>query len=377
MSNRRIPFFILILASIAMAGTTFAQTYPASAAVPAGAVAVALLALTFSFDVVALGYIISKIFPQTGINEWLPNEYWEIAKSAILIVSIYALLAFATNVSTSLIPTSLSTGLANGGSGCPNTPGSSTYVLVNSACYYLNTLNSQLSLSFTNLMGLSGALGALGNTGISIFTPLPLPGIVGFKFGFSASIYKNSLLEGNAQQFQSILNDFLTFIAFPMALLVNIQLNFITFVFLAGIYVLIPLGLMFRAMPFTRGIGGALIGIGIGVSIVYPSMLVLLNYPVTTTFSAVQGASGSCTAGILCGFIGMIMSPFTGAWLAISSMNSIFPALNMIVDTNGYLLLQFLLFVVDLGIGYSVANGVARVLGGQIRYSITDKIKLA
>ncbi len=117
MSNRRIPFFILILASIAMAGTTFAQTYPASAAVPAGAVAVALLALTFSFDVVALGYIISKIFPQTGINEWLPNEYWEIAKSAILIVSIYALLAFATNVSTSLIPTSLSTGRPHGGRG--------------------------------------------------------------------------------------------------------------------------------------------------------------------------------------------------------------------------------------------------------------------
>ena len=75
----------------------------------------------------------------------------------------------------------------------------------------------------------------------------------------------------------------------------------------------------------------------------------------------------------------IIMAPFNflGVSYAVGSMNTIFPALNQILNANSYLLMQFILFILDLGIGYSIANGIARVLGGQIRYSITDKIKLA
>lgn len=382
--NSRILFFILIFASVAIIRPALAQSFPSSATVPPDAIAVALLALSFSLDVVAIGFIVSKLFPQTAVGEWLPSEYWEIAKSAMLVVGIYALLAFMTNVSTSLIPTtgtnipqSVLAGTSNAG-GCPGAPASESYVLVNSACYYLNYLNGQMGTSFTYLVNMAGALGALSSASVSIYTPVPLPGI-GFKFGFAAGFYKNSLLEGSGVgQFQSILNDFLTYIAFPMALLINVQLHFITFVFVAGLYVLIPLGLMFRALPFTRGIGGALIGIGIGMSIVYPSLLVLFNYPVTSAFALLPNSAPPCS-GLFCPVIAIIMAPFNflGVSYAVGSMNTIFPALNQILNANSYLLMQFILFILDLGIGYSIANGIARVLGGQIRYSITDKIKLA
>ena len=74
-------------------------------------VGLALIALTISFDIVAIAFAISRVFPNLGIRNWLQSEYWEIAKSAIIIVSIYGAIMFVGNLSYAIAPSSIATGM--------------------------------------------------------------------------------------------------------------------------------------------------------------------------------------------------------------------------------------------------------------------------
>jgi len=136
--------------------------------------------------------------------------------------------------------------------------------------------------------------------------------------------------------------------------------------------------LVMRALPFIRGIGGSLIAIGLAITVIYPSLLILMNYPITQMLQTnVYNPPSSCSSSILCGAISAVLSYFSEAGVALSSFNSIFPALNGILAYNTYLVLQFVLFILDLGITYSLANNIARMLGGEIRLGIGGKLKLA
>ncbi len=359
-------FLLLLLLMLKTANAAL----PATVTIPASAIELSLLALTVSFDVVAIGYIISKIFPQTGVGEWLRNEYWEIAKSAMLIASIYAIVILMTNIS-SLFVSQTTTGVCLGGA-------PASYTLINAACSYLDNVTGYLSGTFNNLTDLSGALGAMSGLVIEAYAPLPVPPIAGFKFGFSFSPYKNSLLESTQpSQFQSILSDSITYLAFPVALLVEVQSWVLPYIFVIGLSVLIPIGLVFRAFPFTRGIGGAMVALGIGLSIIYPSVLIIFNNPVTSALqSSLTPISGSCNSSLICGTLTGILSYFSSFNIALNSIGTIFPALDDVLGSAVYMFVQFLLFVLDVGIGYYLANSIANALGGSIRLGIGEKIKL-
>lgn len=372
---RRLLPFLLFFFLLAMRGLAAQSSpFPETVVIPASAISISLLALTVSIDVVAIGFVLSKLFPQVGIGDWLRDEYWEIAKSAMLIVSIFMVITLITNVSTLLVPIS--------GAACPSSPSSQTantvYALPNEACAYLSGVDTYLGSTYDYMLGLSSSLGALKSLEVSAFVPIPTP-VVGFQTGFILKPYQNSMLEGSASgQFQSILNDAITLVAFPVSLITDIQLSALPFLFVLGISILIPLGLVMRALPFIRGIGGALVAVGLAVSVIYPSILVLLNYPVTLMLqSSIFTPQATCTAGIFCGIISTVLSYFPFATDAVASLNSILPALNSILNFNSYLTLQLVLFILDLGIGYSLANSIAHMLGGEIRLSIGGKLKLA
>ena len=368
-----IPFLLLALiltARISWAAPSLPLPPPT---IPPSAISTALLALTVSLDVVAIGYVLSKIFPQTGIGDWLAKEYWEIFKSAMLIVSIFAVITIVTNVALLLVP---STGTCSSPISIP-----ANYLLTNAACGYLTGVSGQLSKTFNYLLALSSSFGALDSLQIGAYFPIPLP-VVGFGSGFTLMPYQNSLLEGSAGgQLQAILSDSITLIAFPVALLVQIQLNMLPFFFVLGLTVLIPIGLVMRALPFVRGIGGSLIAIGLALSVIYPSLLVLLNYPVTQALhTSIYTSQPVCNAGLLCPIISSVLSNFSSLGAvtdAIASLGSIFPALNNILAYNFYVVLQLVLFILDLGIGFSLANNIAHMLGGDIRLSLGGKLKLA
>jgi len=365
-------FFIVLLI---LKPASAAYTLPPSATIPAGAVGLSLIALMFSINIVAIGFILSKIFPNTGIDGWLrggkgQGEYWEIAKTAILIVLIYSIVAFVTNISTFFAP-------PVSGSACTN-PAPVSYTLVNAACQYLNSVKTHLGDTYNFLFGLSSTLGALNSLSVSIFLPIPTP-IVSFKFGFEAKPYVNSMLLGAGGQFSSLLNDMITIVAFPVSLLVVVQMSMLPFIFMIGLAGLIPMGLVLRAMPFTRNIGGTLVALGLGVSVIYPSVLIIFNYPITSAFqdSVYASSSMSCGAGdLFCSFISAVLSNFNNIGIALQSLYTILPALNYILNYSSYLLLQLLLFILDLGIGLALTEKIANSLGGTIKLSIGGKIKL-
>jgi hypothetical protein len=347
---------------------------------PTNAIAVSLLALTVSFDAVAIAFMLSRIFPHTGIKEWINKEYWEIAKSAMLIISIYAIISMLGNVAVIVAGTTVS-------SGPTATCTSGACGLVSGACTYLSTENTYMGATLGYLMGLSEGIGALQSVIVSAFTPIPLV-YTTFKSGFSVPIYQNNMLGTSVPgigESQSMLNDVLNILAFPLAFIIGAQLAVIPVLFVLGLAFLIPLGLILRAFPFVRGVGGTFIAIGIGISLVYPALLVLLNAPITsalqgTAFPSVGGANCS---GLLCSLSGVVFSLLggntgVGIGTALDSINTIYPAMNGILYYSMYLMLQLFLFILDLTIAYPLVDNIARMLGSPgVRLSIAGKIKLA
>ena len=175
-----------------------------------------------------------------------------------------------------------------------------------------------------------------------------------------------------------------------MALLFEVQSALLPIVVSIGLVVLIPVGLIMRSFPFIRGIGGTLIAVGIGAAIIYPLSLVLLNYPVTQSLSfGALSSSGTCSFGniFICGawnvVSAMILGPLSdksmmnGVSDGLNSLQSIYPALNGIFYYNFYLVLQLLLFILDMIIAYPLIDGIARMLGGTIRLSLGGKLRFA
>ncbi len=352
-------------------------------ATPTNAIAISLLALTVSFDVVAVAYMLSKIFPHTGIKEWISKEYWEITKSAMLIISIYAIISILGNIALLVAGSSIpapGTGLTTCNSG--------TCGLVAGACAYLSTENTYLEGTFSYLIGLSEGIGALQSVKVTAFFPIEAIYVV-FKSGFTVPVYTNNMLgtsvPGIAES-QSLINDVFNILAFPLAFIIGAQLAVLPVLFVLGLAFLIPLGLILRAFPFVRGIGGTFIAVGIGVALIYPALLVLLNAPIT---SALQGTAlaappqspqvGNGIIATLAGIVFSIMggSASAGIGTALDSINTIYPAINGILYYSTYLMLQLFLFILDITIAFPLVDNIARMLGSSgIRLSIAGKIKL-
>ncbi len=340
-------------------------------------IGIALIALSVSFDVVAIGYIIGKIFPDTKVSQWVVGETWEITKSVLLIAAIYSLIVFIGNVSTFLVsPAALSGVVVTGNS---NVPGAS---LIGGACAYLSGEQTYINTAFQNLLALGGSIGTLAKLQIGAYFPVPPIPVspVIFEFGFVLSPYKNGMINvGTRGAWSSLLGDMLNLVALPVAFIISMQITILPLLFSLGLGVLLPIGLVFRALPFLRGIGGALVAIAIGVSLIYPATLLLFNYPITQVLQAggtYSPPSASCSLGIFCGVIGQIGAGFTAMGLAFASIQSVYPALNQILTYGTFLMLQFLLFILDLAVVYSLSNNIARTLGGTIRLEFGGKLKL-
>ena len=360
---------------------------------------ICLLALIINAFVVALGYMIGQIFPSTGIREWIRMEFWEMAKSALIIVGIVAIVTIMSNIAYAIVPVVSQTGSGNplGGGTGTGAVGYASQIggLVNGACSYLSYVEGggiQNTLSY--MIGLSATIGAFKSLSLGAYLPIPpLPvSPVIFMFGFVYSPYVNNMLASEiaTAQYESLQNDILVILTFPMALLFEVQSALLPIVVSIGLVILIPVGLIMRSFPFIRGIGGTLIAIGIGAAIIYPSLLVLLNYPVTQSLSfGALSSSGTCSFGniFICGawnvVSAMILGPLSdvsarsGVSDGLNSLQSIYPALNGIFYYNFYLVLQLLLFILDTIIAFPLIDGIARMLGGTIRLSLGGKLRFA
>jgi len=366
--NKLVAMLTLLLLGIAFAESGPLSTLPS---VPVAAyLPVSLVAFTISLDIVAIGYIISKLFPSTGISGWINAEYWELAKTAMLIVGVYAILVFISSVAVivSGVTPSTSNVLANFNS-----------ILTSSNEYFAQT-ESAIGFSMDTMYDISQTLGALRSITLVVqpFFNVPLvpESPASFKWGYAESIYANQLLEQGITTgtYESMINDAFILLYIPMAFLTYILHIGIYYAIVLGLWILLPIGILFRAFPFIRGIGGTLIGIGMGIGIVFPATIVMFNIPLSNAMQfLIPQSIGVRASNFLSGEAGIIWTGLTNLFYIIGS---IYYFLNIFWSYGAYLILLLLIYISDLAIVYSLADNIARTLGGSFRLGLTGKMRL-
>jgi len=358
---------------------------------PSPLFSVLALAFMLSFLVIAIGVIINRIVPGTKLGEWLKNEYWEMAKSAILIAGAISILVFAGNISLLLIG--------------QQATGSYTMSGLNQI---LNTLSSSSSQALCGIYGDINDFEVEGGnpldiaTGISIWKtidvgywlPIPIPGVGAFTFGSKFQVYNNPMLESVAiGQYESIVNDVISFLYFPVSSLITFMYILMPLIVYIGIMVFIPLGIIFRAFPFLRPIGGTLFAFGVGLSIVFPLLIILINEPLTTALCNALGQSTLCSStssqsttngngipnGLLTGIENTLLNLIIGMYNlspAFPLTISIYPALNIYAPYFMFLFAEFAFFLIDLMIWYPLVDSIAKSLGGTIRLELGGRLRI-
>ena len=347
-------------------------------------VPLALIGIMFSLSLIALAYMLGEVFNISNLKGWYRTELREAAKSALLIVIIVAALVILSSIAAIL-------------AGTPATTGTPTGIYSNlNGVYndvYNNYLNPELAAATTaynEMIYLAVGVGFVKSISISSWIPIPLiPPLIfaALQFGSTESLFRSSVIESTSASPQgSFIYDAITLLAVPIYLAMQVQIDILWSIIEIGMLVFIPIGILLRALPFLRGIGGTLVAIGIAVSLVYPATLVGLNMPITGYFNAIQPQAGSCSLsssnfvigaiiGIICSIITTTGNVLAGVGTAFASTVSVYPALNLI---NGYefpLIVQFILLILDLVVIVTVASNIARMLGGGLRLGI-GKMKL-
>ncbi len=392
---------LLLLTLLALLGISFAQSctpnsnlYSITNAQIKGlfqdGIGLAALALTISFDVVAIGYIIGKLIPATGVLSWIRNEYWEIAKSAMLIASIYAIITIFSSFAAPFASTSAGA--------------SPLATLVDGAQNYLCAATITVGNNLDYLSGMSVGTGIWKSANIGTYLGIPIvPADFAFVFGFTFNPYSNSILESSflkLSPWESLLNTLITVIVLVVSLITIFQEILFTTIITLGLAILIPIGLIMRAFPFIRGVGGTLIAIGIGAALIYPATLTLFNAPISNVIqngfdwptpspppASANPPFVTLYSDVVNGVVGAFVAPANpsptmlqvknGYNAGIASFASIYPGLNGIVNTSIYSILQFILFIADLMIVFPLVDSIAKMLGGTINLQLGGKLKLA
>jgi hypothetical protein len=150
-----------------------------------------------------------------------------------------------------------------------------------------------------------------------------------------------------------------------------------------GIMIFVPLGIIFRAFPFLRPIGGTLFAFGVGLSIVFPLLIILLNGPLTAILYNMLSYSPTAGSGVL----SKILNVLVNALLATISPEynfisagpltiSIYPALNIYAPYFMFLFAEFLFLLIDLMIWYPLVDSIAKSLGGTIRLELGGRLRI-
>lgn len=394
MSAFRSRLLIALTLAITLVGSTNAQTIcaplvaPTFTIDPTFLIGFTLLALSVSLDVVAIGYIIGKLVPGTGLSSWISREFWEIAKSAILIGAIYSVLVFLGGIANTLVGNSISGSLSTQMSQL--TYSAQTYLFN----VYCGGSYASLSTGAQYLTALSLAAGGLNSLQVGYFVPygailLVFTGGLApiFYGGTIFSPYQNGMVAITATTgtYESLLFDAVNLVIVPVSILVVAQFYLLPLLVVSGLALFVPLGIVFRAFPFVRGIGGTLVAIGIGISLIYPTLLVVVNGPVTNIVEGLNNpAVNSCASGNpLAWFIGLFTGNLgysttdVGYASGLCSFSDIYSALDLVTYYSLLGTVQYLLFIIDLIIAYPLINSIAKSLGGSITLGLGSRLKIA
>jgi len=358
------------------------------------AVSVSFIAILFSFSIVALSYVLGEVLKVEGLKKWYQGELWETVKSILIVISIFSILVISSGIATAIGGNPASFSLSG------NQQSLSTSIQHNlegfyysTYCDYIYPMNTSMNNDFDYVYGLALGTDFMKSLKLDLYIPvpipIPIPGIfAGFTFGSESNIYVSSIID-TAGKSTSFLADFTTVVVVPLYLLFAMQAQYFYTIVILGLTFFIPFGVILRAIPVVRPIGGTLLAIGIGISLVYPALFVIMNIPLTSVansiFVAPQSSSftPSGVLAILSTIIGTIASFFVNPYVAsgfvagLSGIFGVYNQLNLITYTMVNALVQFLLLIFDLVIGLVVTGHIATLLGGRLPTGLGKKFKIA
>ena len=353
-----------------------------------------MLALVLSIMVVAIVYMIGKLFPSTGLLGWVNQEYWEIAKSGIIVVMIFALLLFISNIGVALTNTPV-TAYSKTDTYLNNMNG-----LVYSSETYLLTTDSYVAAGWCTLGSVNFGVALLNSLKIEYYVPVPII-IAGLKFGTAFSILSTPTLlagtDNTISQLNSMMVDLIIGLYYPVSMIILILIEALPIIVWVGLGFFIPIGLVFRALPILRGIGGTFIATGIAMAVLLPMVLVVFNYPVTQVFQGVLPIQ-TTTPSSTCNFQSTVLTYACKAFMLVinsesaavtngvrvgyslgwgfSAFDGLYTILNVLTPYSVFMMIQLNLFILDIIIINAIADNIAKAQGGGIKLSLGGKLKL-
>ncbi len=390
--------------------TSTASTFPMRDAVSCitNSVPIALIGLMLSFLLIGLAFMIGEVINISGFKGWYKAELWEVTKSVLIVMSIFAVLAVLSAVAYAF-------------TGNQPVAGSSStlsaYASANLAGVYSADLNSYIGQQLTNannafsaIFGLAEGISFAKSFTIEYWIPyLPIPFVGSVQFGGTYTLFKSSYVESSlALPGSSFVKDILGVVVIPMLTIFQLLYDKLVEFALLGLTFFVPLGIVLRAIPFMRGIGGTMLAIGISISLVFPALLLMFNLPISNYLPSIEPtpitlacnfATNTASTGvnIASGFLDItlctpvnavltVVSVFTGGtygiygfdagWHTVLPTASIFPSLNLILGYVFPLVIQLILLIFDIVITFAVGDAIARMLGGSLKLGI-GKFKIA
>lgn len=196
---------------------------------------VALAAVVTAFLVVALAYMLGVALNLDGLRKWAKSEFYQALASAVIVGGLIFMIDIMLNEGFQTMIGGMN-------------PYKKAYV-------YLDGVMSSLYSIYINVYR----------------TNFIIEFLTTFTFYFNAAGLDFSpfelLLSPVSEHFH-----FQAYVVTMAAILTAFQRALIHLFYNTGFTVFIPAGVLLRIFPWTRGAGGLLIAIGIGLSIVYPIM---------------------------------------------------------------------------------------------------------
>lgn len=363
----------------------------------------AVLGLLLSFAIVALLYMLDKLANVEAFKGWYRAELSNAIKSTLILVAIFAAIFILGSLAAALA------GSGNqGGAGMQGALAGVTSLYTSAQNNYISFEANSMGGTFTQMQWLLDGEGFANSTRLEYWVPIPIAIIPptpvfpittliaiggGANFAPIDTSLLGSITAGGG--FEAMIN----FVVIPVTTVFYVLYYMFDYIMILGLGFFIPAGIALRAFPLLRSMGGTMIGIGIGLALIFPIVLIGFNLPVTNYISGALGipspssqtcsqvvtgllgkamcavtsmagisptATGSTIAGDVTAFLVGLVGPFTGVYAALNLMS--YYLFNSI--------LQVLLLIIDIVIVYTAADTIAGLLGGKITLGI-GKFKLA
>jgi hypothetical protein len=375
------------------------------------AMPLAFIGVLLSLVLVGVCFVIGEVIRLEGFKGWYKTELWETIKSVILILSIFFIIATIGTVATNLAGSYQQTGSCNF---TVNTNAQERFetslqgLYQTVFCSYIQPEMNQATMAFTNLLWYTEGLDILKSitvtSSVTFGTPqIPvLPGVtidISMTNGGTYPILKTDLLNTIDLLAYSVVYQTMNYVINPIATLFTVLYTEFPFIIEAGLAIFIPLGMIMRAIPFLRPLGATLIALGLGIAVVYPSILLLFNLPVSNYMYATLGLpvlSQQVTqpanqiqqipANVpsqISSILNTVTTSSAFSWLKtllttqaslsiglFTPLVSYYPSINFLLTTELNPLVQLLLNVFDIIIFVVITSDIAKLLGGSLSFGI-------